>query len=69
MANKTIDKENFDVSSGIKLPEQIAETDDAAVTSYNSWLEAEVRASIDDPDPGVPHDEAMRQIRAAVFAD
>lgn len=32
-------------------------------------FDAELQASMDDPDPGIPHDEAMLQISAAVFVD
>ncbi|ATQ73712.1 antitoxin [Massilia violaceinigra] len=43
-----------------------ASKDAHAADTYTEWLKAEVQASIDDPSPGVPHDEAMRQIRAAL---
>ncbi|MDL2355345.1 MAG: hypothetical protein QFF03_08820 [Pseudomonadota bacterium] len=35
---------------------------------YDAWLAAEVQEALDDDAPTVPHDEAMRLIRAAVFA-
>ncbi|NVD96675.1 hypothetical protein HUX62_01480 [Massilia sp. BJB1822] len=37
-----------------------------AAASYTKWLKAEVQEAIDDPSPTVAHDEAMRQIRAAI---
>lgn len=33
---------------------------------YEEWLRAEVQEAIDDPSPSVPHEEAMRRIRAAI---
>lgn len=27
--------------------------------SYDRWFRAEVQAALDDPSPGIPHDEAM----------
>jgi hypothetical protein len=35
---------------------------------YEAWLKAEVQEALDDPSPLVPHDEAMRRIRAAIKA-
>lgn len=34
--------------------------------AYDEWLKAEVQKALDDPSPLVAHDEAMRQIRAAI---
>lgn len=34
--------------------------------AYDQWLQAEVQEAIDDTDPTVPHDEVMRQVRAAI---
>jgi hypothetical protein len=36
--------------------------------AYDEWLKAEVQQAIDDPSPMVPHEEAMRRIRAAIKA-
>jgi hypothetical protein len=36
--------------------------------AYDEWLKAEVQEALDDPSPLVAHDEAMRQIRAAIKA-
>lgn len=33
---------------------------------YDDWLYAEVREALDDPAPLIPHEEAMRRIRAAI---
>ena len=37
-------------------------------TAYDAWLAAEVQEALDDDSPSIPHDEAMRMVRAAVFA-
>jgi hypothetical protein len=37
-----------------------------APAEYNKWLEAQVQEAIDDTSPTVPHEEAMRQVRAAI---
>lgn len=37
-------------------------------TSYDRWFRAKVQASLDDPRPSVPHDEAMARIRATIDA-
>ncbi|MFJ5283106.1 stability determinant [Pseudomonas sp. NPDC088429] len=34
------------------------ETDEEAA-SYDRWYRAKVQAALDDPRPGIPHDEAM----------
>ena len=38
------------------------ETEEAAA-AYDRWFRARVVASLADPRPGVPHDEAMARIR------
>lgn len=30
--------------------------------SYTAWLKAKVQASLDDPRPGIPHDQVMAEI-------
>lgn len=35
-------------------------------SAYSTWLKAEIQEAIDDPTPGVPHEEALRQVRAAI---
>ena len=41
------------------------ETEEEA-ESYDRWFRAKVQASIDDPRPPVPHDEAMARIRRII---
>lgn len=31
--------------------------------SYNEWLKAKVKASIEDPCPSIPHDQVMAEMR------
>ena len=38
------------------------ETEEDAA-AYDRWFRAKVEASLADPRPGVPHDEAMARIR------
>jgi hypothetical protein len=33
---------------------------------YDEWLLAEIQEALDDPSPPVPHEEAVRRIRAAI---
>ncbi|NHZ34951.1 hypothetical protein F0185_15360 [Massilia sp. CCM 8692] len=66
----------FDVDAGNFGPTTISRTggpdrpsaipDAHSVAAYAEWLKAEVQEAIDDTSPSVPHDEAMRQIRAAM---
>lgn len=37
------------------------ETEEQAA-SYDRWFRAKVQASIDDPRPSIPHDEAMAEV-------
>ena len=43
---------------------------DAPVTEtdpeYDAWFRAQVQEALNDPSPPIPHEEAMRQIRAAL---
>lgn len=41
------------------------ETDDQAAR-YERWFRDEVAASLADPRPDVPHDEAMARVRATI---
>ena len=36
--------------------------------AYNQWLAGEIQASIDDPRPGLPHDEVMADMDAGIAA-
>ena len=39
------------------------ETEEQA-TSYVVWVKAKVQASLDDPRPGIPHDQVMAEMEA-----
>lgn len=50
-----------------KRPDQAASLKEAhAAAAHMKWLEAEVQEAIDDASPTIPHDEAMRRVRAAI---
>lgn len=50
-----------------KRPDRAAAMKDAhAAAAYTKWLKAEVQEALDDTTPTIPHDEAMRQVRAAI---
>lgn len=36
--------------------------------SHDRWFRAKVRASLEDPRPSIPHDEAMVRIAATIAA-
>ena len=36
--------------------------------AYDRWFRDQVQASLDDPRPSIPHDEAMARIRATIEA-
>ncbi|HAT31433.1 MAG TPA: hypothetical protein DCW29_11455 [Janthinobacterium sp.] len=64
-----VDAVNYDPNSvtATKRPDRAAAMKDAhAAAAYTKWLKAEVQEAIDDTSPTVPHDEAMRQVRAAL---
>lgn len=64
-----VDAEHYDSHSisATKRPDRAAAMKDAhAAAAYTKWLKAEVQEAIDDTSPTVPHDEAMRQVRAAI---
>jgi hypothetical protein len=64
-----VDAANYDqVSTTVtKRPDRAAAMKDAhAAAAYTKWLKAEVQEAIDDTSPTIPHDEAMRQVRAAI---
>ncbi|MBD8096004.1 antitoxin [Pseudomonas fluorescens] len=44
-----------------------ADTEEQA-DSYDRWFRAEVQAALDDPNPGIPHDEVMAEMRALIEA-
>jgi hypothetical protein len=43
-----------------------ATSDTRAESTYTEWLKAEIQEAIDDTSPTVSHEEAMRQVRAAI---
>ncbi|NHZ90102.1 hypothetical protein F2P45_13910 [Massilia sp. CCM 8733] len=64
-----VDAVNYDPHSTTtaKRPDRAAAMKDAhAAAAYTKWLKAEVQEAIDDTSPTIPHDEAMRQVRAAI---
>ncbi|WEK04820.1 MAG: hypothetical protein P0Y65_00760 [Candidatus Devosia phytovorans] len=36
--------------------------------SYDRWFHQKVQQALDDPRPGIPHDEVMAQVRAVIDA-
>ena len=42
------------------------ETEEQA-TSYVAWVKAKVQASLDDPRPGIPHDQVMAEMEAILL--
>jgi hypothetical protein len=46
------------------IESEFATTEEA----YDRWFRAKVKASLNDPRPSIPHDEAMRRIRAIIEA-
>ena len=64
-----VDAVNYDPHSVTvtKRPDRAAAMKDAhAAAAYTNWLKAEVQEALDDTSPTIPHDEAMRQVRAAI---
>lgn len=64
-----VDAVNYDPHSVIstKRPDRAEAMKDAhAAAAYTKWLKAEVQEALDDTSPTIPHDEAMRQVRAAI---
>lgn len=64
-----VDAVNYDPRgvTAAKRPDRAAAMKDAhAAAAYTKWLKAEVQEALDDTSPTIPHDEAMRQVRAAI---
>ena len=64
-----VDAVNYDPSTPNvnKRPDRAAAMKDAhQAAAYTKWLKAEIQEAIDDPSPTIAHDEAMRQVRAAI---
>lgn len=34
--------------------------------AYDAWFRAKVQAALDDPRPGIPHDQVMAEMRALI---
>ena len=69
IARFDVDAVNYDPHSAstAKRPDRAAAMKDAhAAAAYTEWLKAEVQEAIDDTSPTIPHDEAMRQVGAAI---
>lgn len=64
-----VDAVNYDPHgvTATKRPDRAAAMKDAhAAAAYTKWLKAEVQEALDDTSPTILHDEAMRQVRAAI---
>lgn len=69
IARFDVDAANYDQSGTAvtKRPDRAVAMKDAhAAAAYTKWLKAEVQEAIDDTSPTILHDEAMRQVRAAI---
>lgn len=69
IARFDVDAVNYDPDSVTvhKRPDRAAAMKSAhEAAAYTKWLKAEVQEAIDDTSPTIPHDEAMRQVRAAI---
>ena len=69
IARFDVDSASYDPRSvtTTKRPDRAAAMKEAhAAAAYSKWLKAEVQEALDDTSPTIPHDEAMRQVRAAI---
>jgi hypothetical protein len=48
------------------LVSEFSSTEEAE--AYDRWFRDQVQASLDDPRPSIPHDEAMARIRSTIKA-
>lgn len=55
-----------DIAKRRRPDRALAMKDAHEAAAYAKWLKAEIQEAIDDPSPTVPHEEAMRRIRAAI---
>ena len=46
------------------IESEFATTEEAE--AYDLWFRAKVRAALDDPRPGIPHDEVMAEMRELI---
>ncbi|ETK24745.1 hypothetical protein H096_03912 [Pseudomonas sp. FH1] len=52
-----------EVSMSIPLSPIVSEFEtEEQAASYDRWFRAKVQASIDDPRPSIPHDEALAEV-------
>lgn len=63
-----VDAVNYaEQTDSAKIPDRDVKTEDAhAASTYTEWLKAEVQDAIDDTSPTIAHEEAIRQVRAAL---
>lgn len=40
--------------------------DSGEEAAYDAWFRTKVQASLDDPRPGIPHEEVMAKMRAII---
>ncbi|NIA00562.1 hypothetical protein [Massilia sp. CCM 8734] len=69
IARFDVDAVNYDARSitATRRPDRAAAMKEThAAAAYTKWLKAEVQEALDDTSPTIPHDEAMRQVRAAI---
>ena len=53
----------MEVSMSIPLSPIVSEFEtEEQAASYDRWFRAKVQASIDDPRPSIPHDQAMAEV-------
>jgi len=46
------------------IESEFASTEEAE--AYDVWFRAKVQEALDDPGPGIPHDEAMARMKAII---
>ncbi len=46
------------------IESEFASTEEAE--AYDAWFRAKVREALDDPRPGIPHDQAMAEMQAII---
>ncbi|MGC2620906.1 MAG: hypothetical protein WA414_17825 [Acidobacteriaceae bacterium] len=39
---------------------------DLGSEEHDAWFKAEVQKALDDPRPGIPHEDVMRKVRAMI---
>ncbi|ROM57741.1 antitoxin [Pseudomonas poae] len=52
----------MDTSSSSGIPLDAEEHTD----SYDHWFRAKVQAALDDPSPGIPHDQVVAEMQALI---